>query len=91
MGIERIRAMLHELNREFAAMAAGHPLDDDPEKALFANLPPRQREIASLLVLGRTNGEIATELSIAKRTAEYQVARILRAFGLRRRVDLVAL
>jgi non-specific serine/threonine protein kinase len=40
-------------------------------------LTPREREVAALVAQGKSNGEIAAELVVSKRTAEKHIANIL--------------
>jgi non-specific serine/threonine protein kinase len=51
-------------------------------------LSPREREVAALLALGRTNKQIAEELLIADRTAERHVKNILAKLGLDTRTQI---
>ena len=52
-------------------------------------LSPRETDVFKLLVLGHTNAEIATILSVALRTVEAHRARILEKLGMRTRAELV--
>ncbi len=52
-------------------------------------LSPRETDVFRLLVLGHTNAEIATILSVALRTVEAHRARILEKLGMRSRAELV--
>ncbi len=53
-------------------------------------LTQREREIFRLLRRGCSDAEIATELSISRRTVKNHVARILKKLGLRRRTEIPA-
>ena len=53
-------------------------------------LSRREREIAALIAIGRTNREIAAELVIAERTAEAHVEHIRNKLGLRSRAQIAA-
>lgn len=53
-------------------------------------LTPRQGEVLSLVVAGRTNKEIANELECAENTIELHVTRILRKTGTSSRTQLIA-
>jgi two-component system response regulator NreC len=66
-----------------AAQAArpGAPAEDP--------LTAREHEVMQLLVLGHTNGEIASLLIISVRTAEAHRSHIMRKLGLQTRADLV--
>lgn len=52
-------------------------------------ISPREREVLALLSQGRTNEEIAAELSISPRTVEGHRTRLGRKLGLRRRAQLI--
>jgi non-specific serine/threonine protein kinase len=52
-------------------------------------LTEREREIAALIARGRSNGEIAAELVLSKRTVEKHIANILSKLGLHRRAQIV--
>jgi DNA-binding NarL/FixJ family response regulator len=51
-------------------------------------LTPRERDIASYLVAGKSNKYIAIELNISSRTAEAHRARIFRKMGVRNAMEL---
>jgi DNA-binding NarL/FixJ family response regulator len=51
-------------------------------------LTPRERDIASYLVTGKSNKYIAIELNISSRTAEAHRARIFRKMGVRNAMEL---
>jgi len=71
---------------ELARDVRGRDVDDEPWRPLTA----REFEVARLIALGLTNGEIATELSIATRTASSHVEHILAKLGLARRAEVAA-
>jgi DNA-binding CsgD family transcriptional regulator len=52
-------------------------------------LTPREREVAALIVQGKSNGEIAAELVISKRTVEKHVANILSKLWFTNRAQIV--
>jgi non-specific serine/threonine protein kinase len=52
-------------------------------------LTRREREIAGLIARGKTNGEIAAELVLSKRTVEKHVANIMSKLGLSSRAQIV--
>ncbi|HEX4107487.1 MAG TPA: LuxR C-terminal-related transcriptional regulator [Solirubrobacteraceae bacterium] len=59
------------------------------ESRLRTLLTPRQLEIAELLADGKTNGQIATELSIGPQTAKTHVSAILRRLRAANRAEAV--
>jgi non-specific serine/threonine protein kinase len=60
------------------------------EEVRSAGLTRREQEVVALLARGLTNREIAAELTIAERTAETHVSRILAKLNLTRRAQLTA-
>jgi non-specific serine/threonine protein kinase len=58
--------------------------------AAAAMLTPREREVAALLARGLTNSQIASALSMAPRTADTHVSRILQKLGLASRSHVAA-
>lgn len=56
-----------------------------------SGLPPRQRQIFTLLGHGRGNKEIASELGISTKTVETHRARMMEALGCTRSSDLLRL
>jgi len=60
-------------------------------KSCFDQLDTRERQIVDLVVAGKTNKMIATELGISVRTVENRRARIKKKLGVESRVELLAL
>lgn len=58
---------------------------------LLATLTPREHEVLSLLVAGRSNGEVARRLGISEKTASVHVSNILRKTGTSSRVEAAEL
>ncbi len=56
-----------------------------------AGLTPRQRRVLDLLVLGRSNEDIAGVEGVTPRTAKYHQQQVLRRLGAESRVDLLRL
>ncbi|NSC20755.1 AAA family ATPase [Streptomyces albus subsp. chlorinus] len=54
-------------------------------------LSPREREVARLVALGRTNRQIAEVLFLSPRTVEQHVARVLRKLNVASRAEVAAL
>jgi PAS domain S-box-containing protein len=63
---------------------------DLSEKRPVAALGPREREIAMLLLGGRTSKEIAAALGLSPRTVEAHRARLMAKFEARNTAELVA-
>jgi DNA-binding NarL/FixJ family response regulator len=55
------------------------------------HLSPREGQVASLLVDGASNKEIARTLAISVHTAKFHVAAVLEKLGARNRADAVAI
>lgn len=55
----------------------------------LGDLTPREGEIAVLIALGKSNGEIADELVISKRTIEKHIAHIIMKLGVTNRTQIV--
>ncbi len=53
-------------------------------------LTDRQRQIVALVAQGKTNGVIAEELDLSKRTVEAHRARIMKAIGVKNTAELIA-
>lgn len=64
------------------------PESPPPAASLLSSLTPREREIALLAARGLTNREIAAELFVTVRTAEFHVHNALRKMGLTSRRQL---
>jgi non-specific serine/threonine protein kinase len=88
-----------------AEQAAGHALSMEqaieyahrlPLKAarvswkMPEDLTAREREIAILIAQGKSNGEIAAELVVSKRTVEKHIANILSKLGVKGRTQIVS-
>jgi predicted ATPase/DNA-binding CsgD family transcriptional regulator len=53
------------------------------------DLTEREREVAALIARGHSNGEIASELVVSKRTVEKHIANILSKLGMTSRAQIV--
>jgi DNA-binding CsgD family transcriptional regulator len=54
-------------------------------------LTPREREVVAHVTAGRSNREIAAELSISERTVEHHLESIFSRLGIRSRAQLIAM
>jgi len=74
------------------ACAENLPLASTPRRAVNGqpdDLTARECQVAALIALGKSNGEIADELVVSKRTIETHVAHILVKLGATNRAQIV--
>lgn len=64
---------------------------EDPDGLAVYALTPREHEVFALLVAGRSNRAIASELFISEKTASVHVSNILAKLGVRSRLEAVTL
>ena len=62
-------------------------LTRDEAERLGDTLTQREQEVLNLIVEGKSNLEIAQELSLAERTVEFHVSNLLQKLGVRSRVE----
>lgn len=60
-----------------------------PPRARLGGLTSRQLEVVTLIAQGKTNGEIAEELVLSKRTVEKHIANILAQLDVTNRAEVV--
>ncbi len=84
----RVRGRSPNLDDPFAE--AVWSFADLSEKRPVVALAPREREIAMLLLAGRTSKEIAAALGLSPRTVEAHRARLMAKFEARNTAELVA-
>ncbi|WP_344057063.1 helix-turn-helix transcriptional regulator, partial [Sphaerisporangium rubeum] len=103
LGDERAVAGFTEMAERFARLGATHdaarcrralrdigvgfPLPKGRRRDVSV-LSQREREVARLVALGRTNREIADVLFLSTRTVESHVATVLRKLGVRSRTEV---
>ena len=85
-GAERLRAEAVRDLRKLGVRVAGRQRRGAGGEGL-ATLSGREREIAELVALGRTNREIAGELFVSTRTVDMHVRNLLRKLDSRSRAD----
>jgi DNA-binding CsgD family transcriptional regulator len=61
----------------------------DPSTAL--RLTPQEQQVASLVSRGHSNGDVATQLFLSRRTVEFHLSNAYQKLGVRSRGDLVRL
>lgn len=61
-----------------------------PKKKLCANLTEREREVLELIVLGKTNPQIAEAFFISKNTAKAHVCHIMKKLCVTNRFEVIA-
>ncbi|MBM7045597.1 PAS and helix-turn-helix domain-containing protein [Rhizobium lusitanum] len=61
------------------------PVDEGPSL-----LSERRRQILTMVAQGKTNGDIAAELALSRRTVEAHRARMMRRIGVRNAAELIA-
>jgi DNA-binding NarL/FixJ family response regulator len=65
------------------------PVQPDLDVGGFPKLSRRQEEVLLLLLAGRTNREMSAVLKLAEETTKSHVTAILRAFGVRTRLQVI--
>lgn len=65
------------------------PADQPSDVRASQKLTRRESEVAALVARGLTNGEIATELVLSKRTVEHHIAHILASLNFTNRAQIV--
>jgi DNA-binding NarL/FixJ family response regulator len=74
-----------------AEEAAPEPANGGPDELAEFGLTSREREVLTLIADGRSNGQIADELVISRKTASVHVSNILAKLGVSTRVEAAAL
>lgn len=63
------------------------PPDDEPAEGPLESLTPRERDVLRLLAEGLSDRDIASALTVSRRTVETHVSSILHKLGARNRVE----
>ncbi|WAL69620.1 response regulator transcription factor [Amycolatopsis cynarae] len=84
-------SITRRLVERFAAPAAPGPRPDPRGHPALAALTPRELEVLGLLGRGRSNAELAEELTLSEATVKTHVARIFAKLSLRDRAQAVVL
>jgi PAS domain S-box-containing protein len=66
-------------------------MEEEQEPIVPLELTPRQHEVLRLLERGRSTDEIASELHLSRETVRNHINRLLRALGVKTRLQAVAL
>jgi len=82
-------AVHRALAREDDAGAAGSQADPGTLRARLASLSPREREVMALVVEGRPNKTVATQLGLSTRTVEVHRAKAMEKMQAQSLADLV--
>jgi DNA-binding CsgD family transcriptional regulator/tetratricopeptide (TPR) repeat protein len=93
MGAQPLRNQIESLAR-MTRVVLREPAPIEPSVARssrLAGLTDREREVLSLVAVGRSNGEIAKQLFISDKTVSVHVSNILRKTGTSSRVEAAAL
>lgn len=61
-----------------------------PASDHLTSLSDRQRQVLTLVAQGKTNGQIADEIGLSRRTVEAHRARLMKAIGVRNSAELMA-
>jgi len=84
------RAQTLEQGIEYAlSLPLGSAVPASKEQDEFGGLTEREREVVTLIAEGKSNGEIASELVLSKRTVEKHIANILSKLELTSRAQIV--
>lgn len=86
----RVRGRSMEENDPFSKAIYCFDALPRPVRQFERALSPRQHQIVTLVAQGKTNAEIATELSLSQRTVETHRYRLMRQTGLKNAAELAA-
>lgn len=87
--LEAVARTMQTLDQHVNEYIARRLAENNIRTETALQLSAREREVFGLIVQGRTNKEIAVQLSISESTAKFHVSAILRKCGARSRLDVV--
>jgi DNA-binding CsgD family transcriptional regulator len=82
-----VEALAHSARISLAAVEEGPPAETEA----LPGLTPREREVLTHIVAGRTYGEIARELVLSEKTVSVHVSHLLHKTGTANRIELAKL
>jgi DNA-binding NarL/FixJ family response regulator len=88
---QRGAAMSAAVAAEYALLLLGEVTEQPVVPASLPHLSTRERDLVTLVAQGRTNSQIAAQLSISLTTVRSSLDRILAKTGSQRRADLTRL
>jgi DNA-binding CsgD family transcriptional regulator/GAF domain-containing protein len=92
-GTGELYAQLEHFGAQGSVLVAALELRSDHERVpthRLAGLTPRERDVATLVIDGLTDGEIAARLSLSRHTVGQHTGQIYRKLGVRSRGELIA-
>jgi DNA-binding NarL/FixJ family response regulator len=84
------RTMPAQQVTDLAMAVASGAAPGDPERPQQIPLTPRERQVAALVVSGRTNRQIGRVLGISEKTAEVHLHHVMSKLNVRSRAELAA-
>lgn len=87
----KIESLARRARLSLVQAAGDHPTSTGQDPAGRLELTRRELEVLDLLATARTNGEIAAELFISRKTASVHVSNLLRKLGVTNRVEAAAI
>jgi|SRR5689334_24461165 len=87
--LEAVARTMQTLDQHVNQYVARRLAENNIRTEAGLQLSPRERQVFSLILGGRTNKEIAAQLGISESTAKFHVSAILKKCGARSRMDIV--
>jgi FixJ family two-component response regulator len=81
----------NETSSKPSTASGGAGEEEAVAKGRFARLTPRERQVVTMIVAGRTTKEIARDLRVSPRTIDAHRSHIMSKMGTRRVTELVRL